>query len=112
MVNVYQGENYKVKNNILVEFFDVLLKKIGAYQLIDICFSYDINGLFEVDVFLEDGSVKFRVINYSLVILSVQQIEESWMWLFVLKIYLCDMFINCIFKVKLEELWVWVLGDE
>ena len=43
-VNVYQGENHKVKNNILVESFDVPLKKTGAYQSIDIRFSYDING--------------------------------------------------------------------
>ncbi|KXU69190.1 hypothetical protein AWN70_24450 [Escherichia coli] len=28
-VNVYQGENHKVKNNILVESFDVPLKKTG-----------------------------------------------------------------------------------
>lgn len=41
-VNVYQGENHKVKNNILVESFDVPLKKTGAYQSIDIRFSYDI----------------------------------------------------------------------
>ncbi|MGU0160982.1 Hsp70 family protein [Escherichia coli] len=44
------GENHKVKNNILVESFDVPLKKTGAYQSIDIRFSYDINGLLEVDV--------------------------------------------------------------
>ncbi len=53
------------------------MKKTGAYQSIDIRFSYDINGLLEVDVLLEDGSVKSRVINHSPVTLSTQQIEET-----------------------------------
>ncbi|KXU73748.1 hypothetical protein AWN70_24885 [Escherichia coli] len=53
-----------------MESFDVPLKKTGAYQSIDIRFSYDINGLLEVDVLLEDGSVKSRVINHSPVTLS------------------------------------------
>ncbi|HDV0958330.1 molecular chaperone HscC [Escherichia coli] len=111
-VNVYQGENHKVKNNILVESFDVPLKKTGAYQSIDIRFSYDINGLLEVDVLLEDGSVKSRVINHSPVTLSAQQIEESRTRLSALKIYPRDMLINRTFKAKLEELWARALGDE
>ncbi len=110
-VNVYQGENHKVKNNILVESFDVPLKKTGAYQSIDIRFSYDINGLLEVDVLLEDGSVKSRVINHSPVTLSAQQIEESRTRLSALKIYPRDMLINRTFKAKLEELWARALGD-
>ncbi|EON5055021.1 molecular chaperone HscC [Escherichia coli] len=111
-VNVYQGENHKVKNNILVESFDVPLKKTGAYQSIDIRFSYDINGLLEVDVLLEDGSVKSRVINHSPVTLSAQQIEESRTRLSALKIYPRDMLINRTFKAKQEELWARALGDE
>ncbi|EES6928323.1 Hsp70 family protein [Escherichia coli] len=111
-VNVYQGENHKVKNNILVESFDVPLKRTGAYQSIDIRFSYDINGLLEVDVLLEDGSVKSRVINHSPVTLSAQQIEESRTRLSALKIYPRDMLINRTFKAKLEELWARALGDE
>lgn len=88
------------------------LKKTGAYQSIDIRFSYDINGLLEVDVLLEDGSVKSRVINHSPVTLSAQQIEESRTRLSALKIYPRDMLINRTFKAKLEELWARALGDE
>ncbi|MEI1623499.1 hypothetical protein, partial [Escherichia coli] len=40
-----EGFHHKVKNNILVESFDVPLKKTGAYQSIAIRFSYDINRL-------------------------------------------------------------------
>ena len=79
------------------------LKKTGAYQSIDIRFSYDINGLLEVDVLLEDGSVKSRVINHSPVTLSAQQIEESRTRLSALKIYPRDMLINRTFKAKLES---------
>lgn len=95
-----------------MESFDVPLKRTGAYQSIDIRFSYDINGLLEVDVLLEDGSVKSRVINHSPVTLSAQQIEESRTRLSALKIYPRDMLINRTFKAKLEELWARALGDE
>ena len=71
-----------------------------------------INGLLEVDVLLEDGSVKSRVINHSPVTLSAQQIEESRTRLSALKIYPRDMLINRTFKAKLEELWARALGDE
>ncbi|WP_137461517.1 hypothetical protein, partial [Escherichia coli] len=70
------------------------------------------NGLLEVDVLLEDGSVKSRVINHSPVTLSTQQIEESRARLSALKIYPRDMLINRTFKAKLEELWARALGDE
>lgn len=71
-VRVYQGESYKVKNNILIDFFDVMLKLNGYIQVIDICFSYDINGLLEVDVLLEDGKSEFRIISYNVILLMMQ----------------------------------------
>lgn len=111
-VNVYQGENHKVKNNILVESFDVPLEKTGAYQSIDIRFSYDINGLLEVDILLEDGKTESRVINHSPTLLTQQQIDASRARLLALKIYPRDMLINRTFKAQLEERWSRALSEE
>lgn len=111
-VNVYQGESHKVKNNILVESFAVPLKKTGAYQSIDIRFSYDINGLLEVDVLLEDGQTASRVITHNPIALSQEQIDASRARLQALKIYPRDMLINRTFKAQLEEQWSRALGEE
>ncbi|UGS41475.1 molecular chaperone HscC [Pseudocitrobacter corydidari] len=111
-INVYQGENHKVKNNILIESFDVPLKKTGTYQSIDIRFSYDINGLLEVDVLPEDGEAASRIITQSPVALTQQQIDASRARLQGLKIYPRDLLINRTFKATLEERWSRSLGEE
>ncbi|EBX6014191.1 molecular chaperone HscC [Salmonella enterica subsp. enterica serovar Dortmund] len=111
-VRVYQGESHKVKNNILIDSFDVMLKPNGHIQAIDIRFSYDINGLLEVDVLLEDGKSESRIISHNAISLTTQQIEASRERLQALKIYPRDMLINRTFKAQLEEQWSRALGDE
>ncbi|HCV7459928.1 molecular chaperone HscC [Salmonella enterica] len=111
-VRVYQGESHKVKNNILIDSFDVMLKPNGRIQAIDIRFSYDINGLLEVDVLLEDGKSESRIISHNATSLTTQQIETSRERLQALKIYPRDMLINRTFKAQLEEQWSRALGDE
>ncbi|EHD4809771.1 molecular chaperone HscC [Salmonella enterica] len=111
-VRVYQGESHKVKNNILIDSFDVMLKPNGHIQAIDIRFSYDINGLLEVDVLLEDGKSESRIISHNATSLTTQQIDASRERLQALKIYPRDMLINRTFKAQLEEQWSRALGDE
>lgn len=111
-VRVYQGESHKVKNNILIDSFDVTLKPNGHIQAIDIRFSYDINGLLEVDVLLEDGKSESRVISHNAASLTPQQIEASRERLLALKIYPRDLLINRTFKAQLEEQWSRALGAE
>ncbi len=111
-VRVYQGESHKVKNNILIDAFDVMLKPNGHIQAIDIRFSYDINGLLEVDVLLEDGKSESRIISHNATSLTTQQIDASRERLQALKIYPRDMLINRTFKAQLEEQWSRALGDE
>ncbi|EAW2793903.1 molecular chaperone HscC [Salmonella enterica] len=111
-VRVYQGESHKVKNNILIDSFDVMLKPNGHIQAIDIRFSYDINGLLEVDVLLEDGKSESRIISHNASSLTTQQIDASRERLLALKIYPRDMLINRTFKAQLEEQWSRALGDE
>ncbi|EOE8505715.1 molecular chaperone HscC [Salmonella enterica subsp. enterica serovar Infantis] len=111
-VRVYQGESHKVKNNILIDSFDVMLKPNGHIQAIDIRFSYDINGLLEVDVLLEDGKSESRIISHNATSLTTQQIDASRERLLALKIYPRDVLINRTFKAQLEEQWSRALGDE
>ncbi|EEL9615248.1 Hsp70 family protein [Salmonella enterica] len=111
-VRVYQGESHKVKNNILIDSFDVMLKPNGHIQAIDIRFSYDINGLLEVDVLLEDGKSESIIISHNATSLTTQQIDASRERLLALKIYPRDMLINRTFKAQLEEQWSRALGDE
>lgn len=111
-VRVYQGESHKVKNNILIESFDVTLKPNGHIQAIDIRFSYDINGLLEVDVLLEGGKSESRVISHNATSLTPQQIAASRERLLALKIYPRDLLINRTFKAQLEEQWSRALGEE
>ncbi|ECB2146234.1 molecular chaperone HscC [Salmonella enterica] len=111
-VRVYQGESHKVKNNILIDSFDVMLKPNGHIQAIDIRFSYDINGLLEVDVLPEDGKSESRIISHNATSLTTQQIDASRERLLALKIYPRDMLINRTFKAQLEEQWSRALGDE
>lgn len=111
-VRVYQGESHKVKNNILIDSFDVMLKPNGHIQAIDIRFSYDINGLLVVDVLLEDGKSESRIISHNATSLTTQQIDASRERLQALKIYPRDMLINRTFKAQLEEQWSRALGDE
>ena len=111
-VRVYQGESHKVKNNILIDSFDVTLKQNGHIQAIDIRFSYDINGLLEVDVLLEDGKSESRVISHNAASLTPKQIEASRERLLALKIYPRDLLVNRTFKAQLEEQWSRALGEE
>jgi molecular chaperone HscC len=62
--NIYQGESRKVEDNILLGKIDLLVppRRAGAVS-IDVRFTYDVNGLLEVDVKLpETGETKQLVI--------------------------------------------------
>ncbi|MGT8859754.1 Hsp70 family protein [Enterobacter sp. 186315] len=111
-VRVYQGESHKVKNNILIDAFDISFKPDGRNQAIDIRFSFDINGLLEVDVLLEDGKSESRIVSHGATSLTPQQIEASRERLLALKIYPRDRLINRTFKAQLEERWSRALGEE
>lgn len=79
----------------------------------DVRFSYDINGLLEVDVIFPDSGQRIsKVINRSPLQLSQSQIEASRTRLEALKICPRDMLINRTFKAQLEEKWSRALSDE
>ncbi|GKX53404.1 molecular chaperone HscC [Budvicia aquatica] len=111
-VAVYQGESPRVENNILVEEFEVPVKPNGKIQAIDIRFSYDINGLLEVDVnLLDTGESHTKVIDHNPVGLTDAQRQESHERLKSLKIHPRDTMVNRALLARLERAWSQSLGD-
>ena len=113
MLSVYQGENPRVENNVLIDEFEVPLKPMEKIQGIDVRFSYDLNGLHEVDVvLLETGELHGKVIDHSPIGLTDKQKQESHERLAALKIHPRDEMPNRTLLARLERAWAQSLGDE
>lgn len=77
-ISVYQGESPRVENNVLIDQFEVPVTPMEKTQGIDVRFSYDLNGLLEVDVVvLETGIKHGKVIDHSPIGLTDKQKQES-----------------------------------
>jgi len=62
-VNVYQGESRKVKENLLLGTLEVSGIPPGpSGQLIHIRFTYDLNGILEVEAFVPSTNKKFQTV--------------------------------------------------
>ncbi|MGF6191848.1 Hsp70 family protein [Serratia sp. 2723] len=112
-IAIYQGESPHVDNNILVDEFTVPVKPNGHIQSLDVRFSYDINGLLEVDVHLPDSGDSFsKVIDHSPIGLSPEQRKQSQQRLQELKVHPRDTLSNRTLQARLEKAWAQSLGDE
>ncbi|MFY9962780.1 Hsp70 family protein [Pseudomonas sp.] len=112
-IEVYQGERPWVKDNIFVDAFDVPLTPNGKLQSLDVRFSYDINGLLEVDVTLLDtGEQHSHSIDRSPTGLDQQARQASHARLSGLKIHPRDALPNRTLLARLERAWMQSLGDE
>ncbi|ADU31952.1 Hsp70 family protein [Evansella cellulosilytica] len=89
VVNVYQGEDQYVKNNIFLSD-DIVLENIPKRQArmeaIDVTFTYDINGMLQVEAkVLSTGLVKKEAIQSQAGVMSdvetaasVERVNEEW----------------------------------
>lgn len=112
-IAVYQGERPWVRDNILVDSFDIPLQQTGAVQSLDVRFSYDINGLLEVDVtFIETGLKHSHSIDRSPTGLDPSARQASHERLAGLKIHPRDTLPNRTLLARLERAWMQALGDE
>ncbi|MDF9755403.1 molecular chaperone HscC [Pseudomonas hunanensis] len=112
-IAVYQGERPWVRDNILVDSFEIPLQPTGEIQSLDVRFSYDINGLLEVDVtFLESGQKHSHSIDRSPTGLDAQARQASEERLAKLKIHPRDTLPNRTLLARLERAWMQSLGDE
>lgn len=111
-IEIYQGERPWVRDNIFVDAFEVKLAQTGQVQALDVRFSYDINGLLEVDVTLENGQRHGHVIDRSPTGLSEEARAASQARLAGLKIHPRDSLPNRTLLARLERAWMQSLGAE
>ena len=112
-VAVYQGEHPLVKNNVLIDQFEVPLTPTEELQGIDVRFSYDLNGLLEVDVIIHaTGQQHGKVIDHSPIGLTEKQKQESHERLKSLKVHPRDQMPNRTLLARLDRAWAQSLGDE
>lgn len=111
-IAVYQGERPWVQDNIFIDAFDVPLTPSEQIQSLDVRFSYDINGLLEVDVTLSSGERHSHSIDRSPTGLDAQSRQASHERLTALKIHPRDALPNRTLLARLERAWAQSLGDE
>ncbi|MNJ18934.1 Chaperone protein HscC [compost metagenome] len=112
-IEVYQGERPWVRDNIFIDAFDIELTPNGSIQSLDVRFSYDINGLLEVDVTLLDtGKQHSHSIDRSPTGLDQQARQASHARLAGLKIHPRDALPNRTLLARLERAWMQSLGDD
>ncbi|MBC8995267.1 molecular chaperone HscC [Pseudomonas sp. N40(2020)] len=112
-IAVYQGERPWVRDNIFIDAFDVTLTPSDHIQALDVRFSYDINGLLEVDVtLLETGERHSHSIDRSPTGLDEQSRQASQERLSSLKIHPRDALPNRTLLARLERAWMQSLGEE
>lgn len=110
---VYQGENPRVENNVLIDEFEIPLTPMNKLQGIDVRFSYDINGLLEVDVIsLETGLHHGKTIDRNPIGLTEEQKQQSHERLKSLKIHPRDEMPNRALLARLERAWAQSLNNE
>ncbi|TPG79665.1 molecular chaperone HscC [Pseudomonas arsenicoxydans] len=112
-IAVYQGERPWVRDNIFIDSFDVTLTPSEQTQALDVRFSYDINGLLEVDVtLLDSGGRHSHSIDRSPTGLDEQSRQNSHKRLSALKIHPRDALPNRTLLARLERAWMQSLGEE
>jgi molecular chaperone HscC len=112
-LKVYQGESRDVKDNILLGTLDVPLPRLPkAEQRITVRFTYDINGLLEVEVTVTaTGAKESLIIQQGPGSMSPEEIRRSLAALAKLKIHPRDQTENAALTARLKRLFEQNLQD-
>lgn len=112
-IEIYQGENRRVENNIRIGELNIKVPPAPAgEQKIDIRYTYDINGILEVEATtLKTGQVSRVVIEKSPGSMTQQEIEERLKALKDIKIHPRDRAENKLLLTRGERLYEESLGD-
>lgn len=113
-IAIYQGERPRVADNIHIDDIELKVPPAPAgQQAVDVRFSYDNDGLLEVDVCLEStGERVSRVIDRSPSGLSDAQKAESHQRLADLKIHPREEMPNRTLQARLESAYSQALGQQ
>jgi molecular chaperone HscC len=112
-VEIYQGESRKVENNIKLGELSIQVPEAPAgQQAIDVRFTYDINGILEVEVVAVKSREKKRVvIEKSPGSMTKQEIEARLQMLKDLKIHPRERMNNRLLLARGERLYEESLGE-
>jgi molecular chaperone HscC len=112
-IKVYQGENREVRENILLGSLQVPLPRLPrSKQQVDIRFTYDINGLLEIEALIPAvGSKKTLVIEQSPGSMTPEDIRRSLDVLAALKISPREQTENRTVIERLKRLYEINIGD-
>ena len=113
-INVFQGESMHVVDNINLGSIEVKVPPAPAgYERVNVRFTYDINGLLEVEVLvLSTNEKKSIVIEQAPGILSDEEIQKRLEELQKLKIHPRDQEKNRLIMARGERLYQELLGDK
>jgi molecular chaperone HscC len=111
---VFQGESRLVKNNLLLGAIEVdVPKKPAGEETVEIRYTYDINGILEVDIKVEStGEMISKIINHSNTALTEDEIKQSFKRLQEIKIHPRDQQVNVALLAHSERLYEESLGDQ
>jgi molecular chaperone HscC len=113
-VKVYQGESRKVENNIFLGDLEITVPpKEAGREGIDVRYTYDINGLLEVEVTsLSTGIKSRRVIEKEEGAMSKEEIEAAMLKLKDIKIHPRDKTENRLLMARGERIYEETLGEK
>ena len=112
-IDVYQGESRLVRDNIKLGELDVQVQPgHGHADGVDVRFTYDVNGLLEVEVMVvATGIVQRLVIESGEAHMSAEEIAKRLAALSALKIHPRDTLENRTLLARAERLYEQLLGD-
>ncbi|WP_017409187.1 Hsp70 family protein [Aeromonas hydrophila] len=112
-ISIYQGERFWVRENLHIDDLEISLPTGKGIQQVDVRFSYDINGMLEVDVTLVGTGDQFqKVIDRSPAGVTEEGKRESRERLARLKHHPRDALPNLTLSERLAQLYEESLGDE
>ncbi|ABO89267.1 molecular chaperone HscC [Aeromonas salmonicida subsp. salmonicida] len=112
-ISIYQGERFWVRDNLHVDNLEIPLPTGKGIQEVDVRFSYDINGMLEVDVTLvSTGELFQKVIDRSPAGVTEERKRESRERLARLKHHPRDALPNLTLSERLEQLYEESTGNE
>jgi molecular chaperone HscC len=114
VIDIYQGESRLVNNNINLGEIKVKIPKAKkAEESIDVRFSYDMNGLLEVDItVVSTGEKHYKMIENAPGELSEKEIQESKEKLSKIKFHPRELAVNQNLISRAERIFESRLADE
>ena len=111
-VEVFQGESRNVVDNVSVGMLEVPLRPGPAGKRIDVRFTYDINGMLDVDVVVPDDGTSYNLVIVDKDQMSDEDVAKRRAELAGLKIHPREDAVNAALMSRLERIWETRLGTE